>query len=294
MKPDRFTDKLSLALKTLVLSRAALAQGLGVDKSLVGRWASGKVTPSEHNFTRLTQFIAERVPGFTLLDWELEPAAFAARLGASDAASPGDGAALGPLLPEAIMDEALHATRSRAAAYEGLWRTTRPSSDLPGRFVHDVTLVQRREDGLIRFAVGVEGVRYEGWSVLLQHQLFSVAADAEASTLMFSIINGVARQRPEVLDGLTLATLRDAGGSPAASACMLERIGDLSGDPDEDEARFDAAVSALSPLAEGGSVPVDVARHLTRDVSDCTPGVLRMMFSRSMARGTLLTPDGVR
>lgn len=294
MKPDRFSDKLGLTLKALVLSRAALAQGLGVDKSLVGRWVAGKVTPSEYNFTALTRFIAERVPGFTLLDWDRDLDDFAVRIGAGGAARGDNGAGIGPLLPDAIMDEALHATRSRAAAYEGLWRTTRPSSDLPGRFVHDITLVQRREDGLIRFAIGVEGVRYEGWSVLLQHQLFSVAADAEASTLMFSIINGVARQRPEMLDGLTLATLRDAGGSPAAAACILERIADLSGDREQDEAHFAAAIADLNPLAEDGSVPVDVARHLTRDVSDCTPGVLRMMFSRSMARGTLLTPDGVR
>ena len=52
-----FAAKLDLVLRALSLSRGRLAAALGVDKSLVGRWTSGAVTPSDHNLSRLTQFV---------------------------------------------------------------------------------------------------------------------------------------------------------------------------------------------------------------------------------------------
>lgn len=160
-----------------------------------------------------------------------------------------------------------------------------------GRFVHDICLIQRRPDGLIRSVVGVEGVRYEGLVLLLQNQLFSMSTDLENGSLMFSIFNGVARQKPEVLDGLNLATLRDAGGSPFATTSVLQRMADLTGDREADEAAFEAAVAALEPLAPEGSIPPDLAAHLTRTVSDGPAGFLTLLFGKSMARGARLDED---
>lgn len=57
-----FSDKFTLALKALSLSRGRLAADLGVDKSVVGRWATGVMTPSAHNMSRLTALIAGQVP----------------------------------------------------------------------------------------------------------------------------------------------------------------------------------------------------------------------------------------
>lgn len=286
---ETFADKLRLVLKVLVVSRTGLASALNVDKSLVGRWASGTVKPSEHNLANITRYVAARVPGFTLLDWERDIKSFGGILGVRP-----DGSVT---LTEGmdfdwvaapILDEALRTSKQRGGAYEGLWRSTRASNDLPGRFVHDICMMQRREDGMLQFKVGVEGVRYVGWSLLLQHQIFSVASDVDSGTMMFSIFNGVARQRPEVLDGLNLATLRDAGGSPAASASVLHRIGDLTGNPAQDEKLFEEAITALDPLASEGSVPEKIANHLTRNVTDCAPGFLRLLYGQSVARGTKL------
>ncbi|TRO97279.1 helix-turn-helix transcriptional regulator [Glycocaulis profundi] len=288
MKPDRLPEKLELTLKALVLSRAALAQALEVDKSLVGRWVSGKVTPSEHNLAALTRHVALTVPGFTLMDWELDLPAFASRMGLDRRAAPSR-PRLDGWFPASLLDEAAHSGRHRGVAYEGLWRSTRPSIDLPGRFIHDISMVSRRPDGLLGFRVGIEGVRYQGCSFLLQHQLFSIAADADASTLLFTIFNGVARERAQVIDGVTLATLRDAGGSPAASACVLERIDELSGDEDEDDARFEAAVAAQPALAPEGSVSARIADHLTGNASGAPDGMLVMRFAASMARGAVLS-----
>lgn len=285
------SDKLAFALKALVMSRAGLASALNVDKSLVGRWVSGSVTPSEHNLARLTRFIATRVEGFTLLDWERDLDEFARLLGAHASGPAASPATALDVIPIALYEEAVRNTSQRGAAYEGIWKGTRASNDLPGRFVHDICMIQRREDGLIRFLVGVEGVRYEGLTLMLQNQLYSMGTDMENGSLMFSIFNGVARQRPDVLDGLNLTTLRDAGGSPAASPSILHRLEDLSGDRAADEARFEALVAALDPLAPEGSIAPELAAHLTTDATDGAPGVMRLLFARSMARGSRLNPD---
>lgn len=292
MERSSFPAKLELVLKALSLSRARMAAELAVDKSLVGRWVAGKVTPSGHNLSRLTELVARRHPAFTMLDWDRDLDGLALALGVESASR-----ATTPAIdwaPPTILLEAIQGTASRGGAYEGIWRSTRPSSDLPGRFLHDHLLIQRADNGLLAFRTGVEGVSYEGWALLLQHQLFSVATDRAHGTLLFSIFNGVARQKAQVLDGLTLACLRDAGGSPAASTCLLERIEDLTGDPQADLARYQALIAAQgSPLAPEGSIPEAVRAHLTREADPASMGVgglLRMYFGQSMARGSSLEP----
>lgn len=289
MDASSFAAKLNLALKALSMSRARMAADLAVDKSLVGRWAAGKVTPSSHNLARLTALIGERRPGFTMLDWDRDTEALAQVLGV-DVTPPSQAF---DWVPPAIFQEAQQGAAARGAAYEGIWRSTRPSSDLPGRFLHDHLMIRRADTGMLSFRTGVEGVSYEGWALLLQHQLFSIAADRAHGTLLFSIFNGVARQKAEVLDGVTLACLRDAGGSPAASTCLLERIADLTGDVAEDDRRYAAFITAQgSPLAPEGSVPEAVVAHLTREADPASMGLgglLRMYFGQSMARGSSLS-----
>ena len=79
---ETFAKKLELVLKVLSMSRSRLAADLGVDKSVVGRWVSGAVQPSAHNLSLLSALIAERIPGFTALDWDRSLEAFAELLGA--------------------------------------------------------------------------------------------------------------------------------------------------------------------------------------------------------------------
>mgnify|MGYP000007444798 CR=1 FL=1 len=45
-----------------ITPRGRLAADLGVDKSVVGRWATGAVRPSDHNLSRLTA-LARRAGG---------------------------------------------------------------------------------------------------------------------------------------------------------------------------------------------------------------------------------------
>lgn len=274
-----------MVLKALVLSRTGLAAALGVDKSLVGRWAAGTVTPSEHNLAGLTRFVAGRVDGFTMLDWDRPLPEFAAVLGVSATAAEAGGP---DWLPTSVLDEARRGARQRGWAYEGLWRVTRASSDLPGRFLCDITQISSGPQDAIRFRSGIEGVRYDGAALLLQNQLFAFGADAEHGTVIFGIFSGVARQRAEVIEGLSLGTLRDAGGSPSASACVMERIGDLSGDAALDDARFEAAVAEMTPLAPEGSVSEVVRSRLARTYTPEIPGLLRLLFAHSLSRGPVL------
>ena len=290
MGSGSFAEKLRILLKALVLSRTGLAASLNVDKSLVGRWAAGTVTPSEHNLANLTRFVAGRVEGFTMLDWDRSPAEFAAVLGVT--AIPASAVEAPGWIPPSILEEARRGARQRGWAYEGLWQSTRASSDLPGRFLCDIVEIRGGPDDIIRFRSGIEGVRYEGVALILQNQLFNFGADAEHGTIIFGIFSGVARQKAEVIEGLSLGTLRDAGGSPMASACVMTRIGDLSGDPEEDDRRFEKAVSRLTPLAPEGATPQEVRDRLARTHTPDIPGYLRLLFAHSLSRGAVLEVEG--
>src|SRR5580704_6649731 len=80
-----FALKFGLVLKTFNLSRGRLAQTVGVDKSVVSRWASGVQAPSDHNLSLLTEAVARHRPGFERRDWDLDAEGFANRLDALDA-----------------------------------------------------------------------------------------------------------------------------------------------------------------------------------------------------------------
>jgi len=288
-QPESFSAKFALALKALSISRGRLASDLEVDKSVVGRWATGAVKPSDHNLSRLTTLIAERVPGFTALDWDRSAADFAAALGANASFVAGLAATATPALPFPLLDQIRSATRLRGAAYEGFYRSTRPYVLSPGHFVHDHTMVRLDEQGLLTLRIGTAGTVVEGWILPLHNQLFVIAADITSGALLFGILHGVASARAQVLDGLTLAPSLDPGRTPTAYAIIFERIGDLSGDPKADEARF-AELAAKDPLAPEGSISDELRAHLLRDVGPEAKALggdllLSMPLSRSMTRG---------
>ncbi len=74
-------EKIALLLKAMNLSRGRAAAQLAVDKSLVRRWVSGAVTPSEHNLAKLTALARQGWPDFSLARWDVPTADFAKALG---------------------------------------------------------------------------------------------------------------------------------------------------------------------------------------------------------------------
>jgi hypothetical protein len=285
--PETFSAKFALVLKALSLSRGRLAADLEVDKSVVGRWATGAVKPSDHNLSRLTGLIAERLPGFTALDWDRGGADFAALLGAA----PGPVAGL----PLPLLDQIRNTTALRAAAYEGFFRSTRPYVLQPDRFVHDHGMIRLDDQGLLALRIGTAGTIVEGWILPLGNQLFCISAHVDLGSFLFGIFNGVAAPRAQVLDGLVLAPALDPGRTPTAHAMVFERVGDLSGDVEADDAEF-ARLAAKDPLAPEGSIPDGLCAHLVRDIGPSALALggdmlLRMPLSRSIARGPAYGED---
>ena len=76
-----FASKFSLVLKAFNLSRGRFAQVLGIDKSVVSRWASGVQAPTDHNLSLLTEAVARHKADFRRADWDLPLADIAVRLG---------------------------------------------------------------------------------------------------------------------------------------------------------------------------------------------------------------------
>lgn len=294
MGAGEFPSRLLLALKALSLSRGRLAAELAVDKSVVSRWLSGRQAPSGENLANLTNLVAQRRPGFTLLDWEADLDALAAKLGVTTEPAPGGFGPLAGWQPEAVLQEAQALTALRGSDYEGFWRTTRPAIGLPGRFMHDQVLIRRGDGGFLTFRLRVEDMLFEGWTFPTQTQLFSLAADARSGLFIFSIYNAVLRQKAEVLDGISLTIQRVGGGSPVAGANIMQRTGDLSGDRAADDARFEE-LAAASSLAPEGSVSPEVSDHIFRDFGPTAmarggAALLTMPFAGSWSRGPLVDP----
>jgi len=289
---ETFAKKLDLVLKVLSMSRARLAADLGVDKSVVGRWVSGAVRPSAHNLSRLSGLIAQRVAGFTALDWDRSFEAFAEVLGADLAGPAAKRAPEAPLalaLPLPLLDQFLAATALRGKAYEGFFRSTRPYVLAPGRFVHDHAFIRGDATGFLRLRIGAGGTVVDGWLLPHGNQLFALCVDVVSGAMLFGIFNGVGTARAEVVDGIALAPALDPGRTPTAHAIMFERIGELTGDGAADEARF-AELIARDPVAPEGSISETLRAHLTADFgpSHAARGgdmLLRMPLARSLARG---------
>jgi adenylate cyclase len=100
-----FAEKFGLVLKACNLSRGRVAQIVGVDKSVVSRWASGVQAPTDHNLTLLTEAVARHWAGFARVDWDIDPKAFAVRV--SQTGDPAGGKS-GPALPRQPASEKLH------------------------------------------------------------------------------------------------------------------------------------------------------------------------------------------
>ncbi|HEY9234253.1 MULTISPECIES: hypothetical protein [Phenylobacterium] len=265
-----FSEKLDLVLKALSTSRGRLAADLGVDKSLVGRWASGAVTPSAHNLENLTRLVAQRRPGFTMLDWDRDLSSLAEVFGvkANVAAAPdlkANGEAAGGGLPLPGLDLVRMMTERRAGTYEGFWRSTRPSIAMPGEIFHDYGMIRRGPDGLLQFKMGGSGLLFDGWLMPNEGQVFAILFDTVGQTPVFLIFNGVSLHKALQLDGLILAAALNAARTPSAYPVILERIGDLTGDRAADDAHCEELLQ-LDTKATEETAPEAVRKHLIRDI----------------------------
>jgi transcriptional regulator with XRE-family HTH domain len=283
-----FAARFRLALKAIGFSRGRAAAALGCDKSLVGRWASGAVRPSENNLARITALFANYIAGFNMADWSRDYQAFAYLIGIDPgaAASLEVTAAAAEALPQDFLETARVETSRRGSAYEGFWRTTRPSVIMKGSLFHDHGMIRIAPNGLLEVRMGSAGLSFNGWALPAQGNLFAILYDSLGMAPLFLIFRTVPLPKVQALDGLVLLAALDAARTPAAIPILLERIQDLSGHGAEDDATF-AQLVAGQAIASEGEVPDSVRHHLIRDIGPAAAAAGGDMFLIASAAACL-------
>ena len=287
-----FAARLHLVLSAVAMSRGKLASVLGVDKSLVGRWAAGAVHPSHHNLSRITAVVADRFPGFSMLDWERDLPQFAERIGIDPSAARIEQ----PLpavqgLPVQFIDRVRRNTEHRGTAYEGFWRTSRPSVLMPHLIFQDHGMIRVNANGLLEVRMGGAGLFFHGWMMLSDNNLFVIIHDSVGQTPLFLIFNGVQLPRAEVLEGILLMAALNASRTPAAVPILLERVGDLTGDREEDDAICDQMIKRQPSISIDEISDANHA-YLMRDVGPAAAakgGDLFLLASGQLTRGSTST-----
>jgi len=282
-------QKLDMLLKASSLSRVGLAQKVGVDKSLVGRWVKGSIHPGEHNLTRLTNVFQEHFPELTLADWYAEDADLAERIGVAYRPGIPTGVEMladGPFAK--IVEASEPEIEFRAKGYEGFWRTSRPSVVMPGELFHDFGMFRLNERGMIEVVMEGAGLTFTGWMFPMSGNLYVFLFDPVGRTPLIVLMKGVTLPRAMSMEGLLLLSALDPARTPAAVPIILERIGDLSGDRDKDDARLREIIEAEpEPLEPLGIETIKKAAY--RDVGPeavKTGGSLYMAISGALSHGT--------
>jgi transcriptional regulator with XRE-family HTH domain len=258
--PD-FAAKLDLLMKALSISRGRLAQEAGVDKSLVGRWVAGSVSPSAHNLEKVTAALAQRRPGFTMLDWDRPAEAFAAHFGGIALTEDLPGVAL--VFPYDVVTPARSETAKRGDRYTGFYWIYRRSFGRPGKLSRLVFRIAPR-DGLLEVREGAPGFEHLGWGLLMLNRLYCMLSEQGFEGMSFMITNAGRQPKAQVLHATYMGAASDGLLTPKAAPCALVRAGDLTGDAGEDEAIYQR-MKAESGLVQPEDIPPLVLEFLDRD-----------------------------
>ena len=237
---DAFSERLTLVMKVLAVSRGQLASALAVDKSLVSRWLSGATSPSDNNLARLTAYIARTIPRFTMLDWDADASSLAVRLGLADGSgNPSGSAAEAPAMPSGpprdlprpidlpdfarlpAFATALHETAARGNRYCGLWRAWMPTYGRPDAFHCEHTVLWQDGAWLGGAAVGVS-YRWPLVGFIVNSQLLLVMSDA--NDLVFRQFNRADEPIIDQVDGLMLGAASLPHQAPTACRVVMQRV----------------------------------------------------------------------
>jgi len=260
-----------LALKVINMSPAALGAAVGVDKSVISRWLSGKVTPSGHNLTRIASEIARVRPGFSALAFEAPTEHFVRVLDLGPGAAPQRGPAtadgpsvVGLELPYDALNDARKETERRGVEYFGHYSLYYWSFTRPGRVVRMAMMLSPR-DGLIEARYGANGFEFGGWALLLMNRLYIQLSEKRYQAMMFMLTNPGQQPVARRLTGLMMGP-SDRLMVPTVSPMVLERERAITGDDATNIADFEAAQN-FDPFEQGDSAPFEVRHCLENMVS---------------------------
>lgn len=255
--PEDFAGRLRLALKQANISPAALGAAVGVDKSVVSRWLTGRVRPTQHNLSRIAGVLAQGLPGFTVLAFEAPASEFRALLQPVSAQfHPGQGLAI----PFAVIDSARRETGRRGVEYFGAYLMYYRSFSQPGRLAR-MAMMLRPSDGLIEVRYGAEGFTFQGWALLMMNRMYLVLAEERFEAMAFLVLNAGQQPKARFITGI-LSGPAEGLLVPTASPVVLVRQHDLTGDGERDlEAHLQDC--RLPPLIDPSDAPAAVLRALS-------------------------------
>jgi transcriptional regulator with XRE-family HTH domain len=276
---EDFAAKLGLVIKQLDWSRGKLAQQVGIDKSLAGRWLRGASRPTPHSLTRLTATVAQTVTGLKSDDWRLPIDQFARRIGADPAAAALLAANSSGSSRFTVAGLRYPSVADWGEPYLGLWAGFYQSLTNRGRvllcavhfFIDELGLRCRLTEGNFTGEGPVLATRSH-----LQC-LFDVGPLYDR--VGFCMFNGVHAPKAAVIDGLVCIIAGDSGGSPAAAPILIFRV---------DEGPLSETATDMDALAVLREIATPaVLRAVTPVVGDGSDHMLRMPAARSLAAGTL-------
>lgn len=254
--PQDFAGRLKLALKQANVSPAALGAAVGVDKSVVSRWISGRVKPTQHNLTRIAGVLAQRLPGFTVLAFEAPVADFRALVQPKAAAGePGQSLPI----PFGALEAARRETGRRGVEYFGAYMMYYWSFSTPGK-IAQMALMLRPEDGLIGARYGAEGFSFRGWALLMLNRMYVIFAEERFEAMAFLVLNAGQQPKARFITGI-LSGPAEGLLVPTASPVVLVRLRDLTDDPAGDEAKH-LADSRIDPFLDAEAAPPAVRKAL--------------------------------
>lgn len=255
---EDFAAKLGLVCKRLNWSRAKLAQQIGMDKSLVGRWLVGTSRPTGNSLMLLNDALAKALPDFTAATWDLGRASLAARFGiaspvpstteAATAASP----TMPPMTPVTMADT-LAGLRSfsrfaddidyLAPIYAGFYRVWFASFSNDGSILGRRGRIWREGNGL-RVEAGGGTVIYAGGCIVAGKRLYMILESPAFPGPVMITLGGSYGAHPQRLAGLALfQAIGRAEGAVCASPCVLEFLEPMGSDPAANQRRWDAMIS---------------------------------------------------
>jgi len=261
--PQDLAGRLKLALKVINLSPGALGAAVGVDKSVVSRWLSGKVVPNGHNLARVGAEIARRRPGFSTLSFEAPDEVFLSVLGLEPGLRSEPELAAAISLPFGALEVARRETERRGVEYFGHYAMYYWSFTQPGRLVR-MALMLRPAGGLIEARYGANGFEFAGWALLMLNRLYIQFSEKRYEAMTFLLTNAGQQPRTQQMTGLLLGP-SDRKMEPTTSPVLILREAEITGRGSEDEAEF-ARRQSMDPFAEGDSAPEAVRRALNSQV----------------------------
>jgi transcriptional regulator with XRE-family HTH domain len=272
---EEFAKKLNLALDAVNLSRARLSARLGVDKSLVSRWCSGLIQPSNHNLARIGELFAELRPGFTNVLWSRSLQEFAAFLQIDLVRKPpeaAEGAQAVGFLKSFARSRA--ETLVEGSVYTGVYALFRHTMSNIGRIMMEVVAIWL-EDGILKLRSHDGYFDHGGPLLLLRQQLHGYSESERQDGLAFMTLHGVGGSRAMVMDGLMMSVAATRTYDPVAVKIILLRIADWPHLTAPDWPLYDRAVerAKLQNTGQGDSIHLLPARF--RAALDNTTGVPR-------------------